>query len=148
MSNEEVVGESESPTPVSRFEEREIQNITLSISPAEPDKPEGLVDDVASPLFETDEDSSVDASPEPVVRREVRIEQPHSALSPGAALSSVSLSSPDFVLEDEEEGGVDDYYGEQDSDSFDNDDTEDVDQFGDNHNLQEEEDDLEIEDAF
>lgn len=152
--SEDVVGESES-TPVSRFEDKahalldqqEIQNITLSISPAEPDKPEGLVDDAASPLFENDEDSSVDASPEPVVRREVRIEQPHSALSPGAALSSVSLSSPDFVLEDEEEGGVDDYYG-QDSDSFDNDDTEDVDQFGDNHNLQEEEDDLEIEDAF
>jgi len=157
MSIEEVVvveenNAVESPTPVSRFEDKnilahaldqqEIQNISLSISHAEPDKREGLVDDAASPLF-------VDASPEPLVRPEVRIEQPasNSALSPGAALSSVSLSSPDFVLEDEGEGGVDAYYGGQDdSDSFDNDDTED--QFGDNLNLQEEDDDLSLEDAF
>jgi len=140
----------------------------------------------SSPMFEIDEESSFGASPEPMAsqrRDDVRIEQlpppSNSVLSPSAALSSVSLSSPAFVINDEEEGEVDDYYGNEDdedieqSDSFDADeddvekradtkmtkeeptssafdmyDDENENEFGANQDLEEDDDDLDIDDAF
>jgi len=155
----------------------------------------------SSPLFEIDEDSSFGASPQNRIDN-LQIDQSahpsSSVLSPGAALSSVSLSSPAFVLEDAEdavqddEGDEGDYYGnetEEQSDSFDEDEDEDhddddnikiirkenepakkkedttsfvvedeeveveeieyeEDEFGDNRDLEEAEDDLDVDDAF
>jgi hypothetical protein len=138
----------------------------------------------SSPMFEIDEESSFGASPEPMAnqrRDDVRIEQlpppSNPVLSPSAALSSVSLSSPAFVINDE--GEVDDYYGNEDdedieqSDSFDADeddvekradtkmtkeeptssafdmyDDENENEFGANQDLEEDDDDLDVDDAF
>jgi hypothetical protein len=133
-------------------------------------------------MFEIDEESSFGASPEPMAnqrRDDVRIEQlpppSNSVLSPSAALSSVSLSSPAFVINDE--GEVDDYYGNEDdedieqSDSFDADEDDvekradtkmtkeepassafdmydDENEFGANQDLEEDDDDLDVDDAF
>ena len=185
----------------SQIPQTPIQNFQVDLPQASPVQHNSEQVPTSSPLFEIDEDSSFGASPEPILhqKRVGQIDQLAlpSVLSPGAALSSVSLSSPAFVLEDaedalqDEEGDEGDYYGnetEEQSDSFDDDDDnnnddddnikitrkendpakkqedtafiveeeevdveeieEEEDEFGNNRDLEEAEDDLDVDDAF
>jgi hypothetical protein len=185
----------------SQIPQTPIQNSQVDLPQASPVQHNTEKVQTSSPLFEIDDDSSFGASPEPMLHQkrvdDLQTDQlappSSSVLSPGAALSSVSLSSPAFVLEDaedalqDEEGDEGDYYGnetEEQSDSFDDDDNDDdnikiikkendpakkqedtafvvedeeveveeieeeEDEFGNNRDLEEAEDDLDVDDAF